>query len=102
MLSKYIHLTSRSVDDAILVSEVRKPSKGMGKNYIGQKVCPFCGEQNKPTDSLCESCNKPIDIEDAQQIAKQRQEYDQKVKRLLDLVEHDKMIRDRVTEIWGR
>ncbi len=61
MAKKYVHLSGKDVDDAILELHGIKSNDSDSKTVIKLKTCPRCNEQNVPDNQRCTKCGYILD-----------------------------------------
>jgi len=66
MASRYVHLSGRNVDDAVLTLNGLKTKEEVNESKLKPKVCSRCNEQNPPNASYCYKCAMPLDTETVQ------------------------------------
>ncbi len=64
MVGRYIHLSGKNVDNAILEMNGIKTSETQEPSKLTIKKC-LCGEPNEPTAMYCAKCTKPLSMEAA-------------------------------------
>ena len=63
MSATYIHLSGKSVDDALLQQYGLKEENDEDKKQLNPIKCPRCKTTNGPTASLCSSCGMTLTAE---------------------------------------
>ncbi|MEI7960920.1 MAG: site-specific integrase [archaeon] len=66
MAARYVHLSGRNVDDAILMVNGLKPKEDVKESKLKPRTCSRCNEKNPPNASYCYKCAMPLNIETVQ------------------------------------
>lgn len=61
MAKKYVHLSGKDVDDAILELHGIKSNDSGSNTVVKLKTCPRCSEQNVPDNQRCTKCGYILD-----------------------------------------
>jgi len=69
MAARYVHLSGRNVDDAILTINGLKPKEETKESKLKPKICSRCNEKNPPNASYCFRCAMPLNTETVQKEA---------------------------------
>lgn len=69
MAARYVHLSGRNVDDAILTINGLKPKEETKESKLKPKICSRCNEKNPPNASYCFKCAMPLNVETVQKEA---------------------------------
>ncbi|MFA5930903.1 MAG: site-specific integrase [archaeon] len=69
MAARYVHMSGRNVDDAILAVNGLKPKEDIKESKLKPKVCSRCNEKNPPNASYCFRCAMPLNVETVQKEA---------------------------------
>jgi hypothetical protein len=63
--ARYIHLSGRDLDDAVLKSRGIKPKEEPTENTLAPKPCSRCKLINKATSKFCGQCGAALDLKTA-------------------------------------
>ncbi len=61
MVSNYVHLSGRDVDDSLLAIYGKAEAKKNNEPIIREWSCPRCQEANEPATKYCKKCGLPVD-----------------------------------------
>ena len=61
MVSTYVHMSGRDIDDAVLQAYGKKP-KEMAAPMLVEKICPRCRYANGIDFLHCQRCGAPLDV----------------------------------------
>lgn len=85
MVSIYVHMSGRDVDDALLKLHGLKQEEK--ENKILKLVrCRRCQESNDSVSQFCRRCGSPLELETALAVDEQRKNYDKSMMKLLVLI----------------
>ncbi|MFH1234055.1 MAG: tyrosine-type recombinase/integrase [Candidatus Diapherotrites archaeon] len=90
MAARYIHLSGKQVDDAILRLHGLKKEE-QEEDLLKREPCPRCGNKNDPNNEICEKCWLPLKPSAMLEMEKVRESSDQSsivLLQLLDLVQN--------------
>jgi len=63
--ARYIHLSGRDLDDAVLKSRGIKPKEEPAESTLAPKPCSRCKLINKATSKFCGRCGAALDLKTA-------------------------------------
>lgn len=75
MAARYVHLSGRDVDSAILMINGLKPKEDIKESKLKPRACSRCEERNPPNASYCFKCAMPLDVDTVQ-----KEELEKKIK----------------------
>lgn len=61
MVSTYVHISGRDIDDAVMQAYGKKPKEVVAPKLV-EKICPRCRERNGIDFVHCSRCGSPLDI----------------------------------------
>ncbi len=64
MVSTYVHMSGRDIDDAVMQAYGKKPREITAPKLV-EKICPRCRERNGIDFVHCSRCGSPLDISTA-------------------------------------
>ncbi|MDO8427948.1 MAG: tyrosine-type recombinase/integrase [Candidatus Diapherotrites archaeon] len=73
MASRYVHLSGRDIDTAILATYGIKDKETEEETKIGQIICKRCQEKNSSNFSLCKKCGNALNEKIAMQVIENKQ-----------------------------
>ncbi len=71
MAARYVHLSGRDVDEAILRANGIEVKKNRGQEF--KMLCPRCNSINDPSGKYCAKCGVPLTIEAIVDVEKRKQ-----------------------------
>ena len=86
MAARYIHLSGKQVDDAILKMHGLK-KEDQEEDVLKREPCPRCGNKNDPNNEICEKCWLPLKPSAMQEVEKARGESEEGSVALLKLLD---------------
>lgn len=72
MAARYVHLSGRDVDNALLGVYGLKSKEEANGSKLKQRDCPRCREKNPPNASYCFKCSAPLDVPTVQKLELER------------------------------
>jgi len=86
MAARYIHLSGKQVDDAILkLHGLKKDEKE--EDLLKREPCPRCGHLNETNNEICEKCWLPLKPEAIREVEKIRELKEENMLVLMKLVD---------------
>lgn len=86
MAARYIHLSGKQVDDAILKLHGLKKEE-QEEHLLKREPCPRCGNEKDPNHEICEKCWLPLKPSAMQEVEKAREETGEGSVALLKLLD---------------
>jgi integrase/recombinase XerD len=83
MPGRYVHLSGRNVDDALLRMHGLKNDEEK-QPLLTAKLCPRCHQQNDPLASFCPKCGLALKLEAAMEVEAARNEAETWLSKLLE------------------
>ena len=99
MPATYVHLSGRDVDDAILKLRGIQPKSVPIESTLASKKCPRCSMINKATGKFCMRCGSVLDLETAVTLQDEIKDVDEKLSKLLQDEEVQKLLVKRMIEL---
>jgi ribosomal protein L40E len=86
LASTYIHLSGRSIDNALLKLNGIKTEDEVNdeEHKLRIRVCLRCQEPNSPTNSFCSRCGSPLDVKTEMQVHEEEVKIDGLMDNLLE------------------
>jgi len=102
MAARYIHLSGKQVDDAILrMHGLKKQDEEI--DVLKREPCPRCGNENDPNNEICRKCWLPLKPSAMQELEKVREETESGSVALLNLLDllqkHPSRVQGMISEL---
>ena len=84
MASRYIHLSGRDVDNALLGVYGLRKKEEVNESKLKQRPCPRCKEGNPPNASYCFKCAAPLDVPTVQKAELERKTKEKAITKYME------------------
>jgi hypothetical protein len=84
MLTKYVHLSGRDVDEAALAARGIRIGTSKEKPTLVPSACRRCGQENAVENRFCSRCGMPLEEGELVELDKTRQLADEVMSELMD------------------
>jgi integrase len=100
MAATYVHLSGRDMDEPILKMRGLKPKEeDTVESTLAPKKCPRCALMNKATGKFCMRCGSVLDFETAVTMQEEAKDTDEKLSRLLNDEDVQKLLVKKMIDL---
>jgi integrase/recombinase XerD len=99
MASKYVHLSGRDTDEALLRAHGLRPKPEEEKPKLTVVKCVRCEQQNSSILKFCTRCGMPLDLKTAMELEGTRKKADEIMSSLLEDREVQNLLRRKLREV---
>jgi hypothetical protein len=85
--ARYVHLSGRDVDDALLrINGIKPEAQEMTASPTAPKACPRCKHTNSPVARFCMQCSSPLDTRIALEIEQRTSKAEEITSRVIEAI----------------
>jgi ribosomal protein L40E len=85
MPARYVHLSGRDVDQAILkLHGIKVEEKVRSEVTLKPKTCPRCNNSNSPTAKFCQQCSLALDVKTAIELERATSQAEETTTKVLE------------------